>query len=228
LVKKVETRLCTSVGADSPEELAKMASLALSLGSDLVELRVDRLKAGATSRELEAQLSGLVERAVITVRSPREGGSFGGGEAQRLALISRLAEMGPAYIDIELATAKAHKKWTASLPGEVERIVSWHDFNGTPALRRLRSISKEELGYGSLAKVVTTAKSIDDNLTTLAVCGERPGKIISFCMGELGTVSRVLSMRMGAPLVYASIPNEAVAPGQLSISTMRKLRSMVA
>ena len=35
-------------------------------------------------------------------------------------------------------------------------------------------------------------------------------------------------MKMDAPIAYASLPNEAVAPGQLSISTMRKLRSMVA
>ena len=75
--------------------------------------------------------------------------------------------------------------------------------------------------------MVTTATSVDDNLTTLALCRDEPGRIVSFCMGELGTVSRVLSMSMGAPIVYASIPNEAVAPGQLSISTMRRLRSMV-
>jgi 3-dehydroquinate dehydratase len=46
-------------------------------------------------------------------------------------------------------------------------------------------------------------------------------------MGTLGMVSRVVSMRVGAPLAYASIPDETVAPGQLSISMMRKLRGMV-
>jgi 3-dehydroquinate dehydratase len=35
-------------------------------------------------------------------------------------------------------------------------------------------------------------------------------------------------MRMGAPLAYASLPGEAVAPGQLSVTTMNKLRRMVA
>ena len=65
-------------------------------------------------------------------------------------------------------------------------------------------------------------------VATLALCADRPGKVISFCMGALGTVSRVVSMRVGAPLAYASIPNAEVAPGQLSISTMRRLRSMVA
>jgi 3-dehydroquinate dehydratase I len=225
--KRLEPQLCTSVGADSPKELARKASLAFSLGSDLVELRIDRLTKGASPQELEAELSIFAERAIFTVRPSREGGGFRGSEAQRLDLISRLTELRPAYLDIELATAKENEKWVKSLPKDVRRIVSWHDFKGTPELQELRSTREEELGRGSLAKVVTTATRVDDNLTTLTLCAEAPGKVVSFCMGELGTVSRVVSMRLGAPLAYASIPNESVAPGQLSISTMRRLRDMV-
>ncbi len=192
-----------------------------------MEFRIDRLTSGTSPRELEAKLSAFAERAIFTVRSSREGGGFKGSEARRLELISRLAELRPAYLDIELATAKENLRWLNSLPKDVERIVSWHDFKGTPPLGSLRSICEEELGHGSVAKVVTTATSLDDNLTTLTLCGDEPGKIVAFCMGELGAVSRVVSMSVGAPLVYASIPNEAVAPGQLSISMMRRLRSMV-
>ncbi len=224
--KRVETRLCTSVGAGSVGQLARKATLALSLGTDLVELRIDKLT-GDPSGDLETKLSSLSERAIITVRSRREGGSFSGSEAERLELISRLAKMGPAFVDIELATAKENRIWVEAMPRRVRRIVSWHDFEGTPDLARLRTVSKEALGHGSIAKVVTTATSVDDNTRTLALCEEKPGKVISFCMGELGTVSRVTSMRLGAPIAYASLPGEAVAPGQLSISTMQTLRRMV-
>jgi 3-dehydroquinate dehydratase type I len=219
--------LCASVGADSSRGLAKKASLAFSLGSDLVELRIDRLT-GDAPRDLESDLSRFARRAIVTVRSRREGGSYTGSEAERLLLISRLAEMSPAYIDVELDTAKANKKWADSLPEDVEKIVSWHDFGRTPALKALRAVCDEELARGSIAKVITTAKVIDDNLTTLTLCGDIPGKVVSFCMGELGMISRVLSMRLGTPLVYASLPNEPVAPGQLSIPVMRGLRRMVA
>jgi 3-dehydroquinate dehydratase-1 len=225
--KRVETQLCTSVGADSPQGLAKRATLAFSLGSDLVEFRIDRLTRDVSPGELEAQLSAFARRAIFTVRSGREGGAFGGSEAQRLSLMSRLAEMGPAYLDVELSTAKENGEWLESLPTGVERIASWHDFKKTPRLEALRAIREEELEYGALAKVVTTAKSADDNLTTLSLCADEPKKTISFCMGGLGTLSRVVSMRLGSPLAYVSIPNEAVAPGQLSISTMRALRRMV-
>lgn len=226
--KKVETQLCTSVSADSVQELASKAELAFSLGSDLVEFRVDRMTKSASPRDLEAELSVFARRAIFTVRSSKEGGGFKGSEGKRLALISRLAEMGPAYVDIELATAKENEKWARSLPREVRRVVSWHDFQGTPALETLRPICEQELALGSLAKVVTTATDVDDNITTLTLCRDRPGEAVAFCMGELGMVSRVASMRMGAPLAYASIPGDAVAPGQLSIPTMRTLRSMVA
>ena len=226
--RKSETRLCTSLSADSPGELASKAELAFSLGSDLVEFRIDRLTKEDTPRELEAELSVFAKRAVFTVRPSGEGGAFKGGEARRLDLISRLAAMEPAYVDIELATAKANQKWARSLPDGVGKIVSWHDFDATPEIRVLRPICKEELAHGSVAKVVTTAASVEDNLTTLALCRDDPGKTVSFCMGGLGTISRVVSMRLGAPLAYAALPNEAVAPGQLSISAMRELRSMVA
>lgn len=191
-----------------------------------MELRIDRLTLESGPRELEAELSAFARRAVITVRSRSEGGGFEGSEADRLDMISRLAKVGQAYLDIELATAKSNPKWLKSLPKGVERIVSWHDFRGTPKLPALERICEEELAYGSLAKVVTTAKSVDDNVTTLELCTRNPGKAVSFCMGELGSVSRVVSMRT-APLVYASIPNEAVAPGQFSISAMIRLRRMV-
>ena len=225
--RKLVPQICTSVGADSLPELARKGSLAYSLGSDLVEFRIDKLAKGSTPRELENELSLFAERAVFTVRAKREGGAFLGSEAQRLDLISRLADIRPAYMDIELSTATANASWRKSLPGDVQKIVSWHDFKGTPSLQSLRSKAAQELDLGSLAKVVTTARSAEDNVTTLTLCRDRPGRIVSFCMGELGTVSRVVSMAIGTPLVYASIPNEAVAPGQLSITTMRRLRSMV-
>jgi len=225
---KVRPLLCASVGADSLRELAKKATLAFALGSDLVELRIDRLAGDDHPRELEAALSRFARKAILTVRSRREGGGFRGGEEERLRLISRLAEMRPAYIDVELATAKANKRWVDSLPEEVERIVSWHDFQGTPSLKALRAVREKELGHGTVAKVVTTARRVEDNLTTLALCLEKPGKVVSFCMGELGTVSRVVSMSLGAPLAYASLPSEPVAPGQLSIPVMKALRSMAA
>ena len=225
---KTRTKLCTSISADSPEEMAAKASHALSLGSDLVEFRVDRLSGGISLKEVESKLRRFSRKAVVAIRSPEEGGSFQGKEEERLGMIARLAAMRPAYVDIELSAAKANEAWLRSLPRGTKRIISWHDFRSTPNVATLLSTCKEALKYGQVVKIATMATSVEDNLSTLEVCGKRPGRVVAFCMGEMGVVSRVLSMRMKAPLAYASLPNDAVAPGQLSVSTMRRLRSLVA
>ena len=80
---------------------------------------------------------------------------------------------------------------------------------------------------GAVAKVVTTAKSVDDNATTLRLCSEFPGRVVSFCMGELGLPSRLMSMFFQSPILYSALPNEPVAPGQLSIQTMLAFRSLI-
>lgn len=222
------TRLCTSIVADTPEEMAAKASQAFSLGSDLVEFRIDSLSGGISVKEVESRLKRYARRAVLTVRSAREGGGFQGNDGERLGIISRLSGLRPAFIDVELVTARENQEWLKSLPRSAKRIVSWHDFRATPSLPELLQISKEGLKYGAVVKIVTTANSVEDNLTALALCEKRPGKVVAFCMGEQGVISRVLSMAVKAPIAYASLPNAAVAPGQLSVSTMKRLRGMVA
>lgn len=226
--RKLGTRICTSISADTPEEMAKKASAAFSMGSDLVEFRVDTLAGGVSQRELERELSKFMRRAVMTVRAEGEGGSFHGSESQRLDLIARLAGMRPAYLDVELSTARSNPEWVRALPKKVERIVSWHDFSGTPALKDLKEIRKEAMGYGALAKVVTTARTPEDNLAAISLCDVDPRRTISFCMGDLGAVSRVVAMRLRSPIAYAALPGDAVAPGQLAVSAMKALRGMVA
>ncbi len=208
--------------------MARKASVALSAGSELVEFRVDRLEGGNALNDIMRTLSPFARKAILTVRSSQEGGGFKGSESARLELISRLAELRPAYIDIELTAAKENKSWLESLPRRTRTIISWHNFSRTPDQPQLEAICEEGLGIGTLAKIVTTATKVEDNIATLALCKRGGGRVIAFCMGDLGTLSRVLSMRMGAPIVYASLPNEAVAPGQISVSTMTKLRGMVA
>jgi 3-dehydroquinate dehydratase I len=204
--------------------MAQKASLAFALGTDYVEFRIDRLRRPSAS--IAKELSRFARKCVITVRSGKEGGSFAGGEGERLELISRLARMRPAYLDVELSTVRANAAWWKSLPRGSKRIVSWHDFKRTPGARTLKGIRDDALKAGDVAKLVSTATKAEDNLTMLSLCAGAPGRVIAFCMGEKGAISRVLSLRSGSPLVYAALPNEAVAPGQLSITTMKRLKRL--
>ena len=79
--------VCTTVAAKTSAKLAEKAARALSLGTDLVELRVDLL-AGIEMQGLAPALAPLAGRSVLTVRRREEGGGFAGGESERLALIA--------------------------------------------------------------------------------------------------------------------------------------------
>lgn len=219
-------KTCTTIAANHSDAMAKKAGMAFALGTDLVELRIDRLLK-VSSATIVKKLGHLAKKSVLTVRSKDEGGNFWGTESERLETISELAAMKPAYLDVELETAKANRGWLKELPPGTRKILSWHDFKGTPDLDKLRAVRKEAAAYGKIVKIVTMAKRAEDNITVLKLYDEDPKGLIAFCMGASGTASRMVSFQLGSPIVYASLPGEPVAPGQLSIVTVNTLKMMM-
>ncbi len=214
-------RLCTSITAKSVEEMARKAERSFDLGSELVEFRIDHID-NPMSEEILEGLAHYADRAVLTVRSKDQGGSFEGTEERRVKLLLELCAMRPAYVDIELETARSE------VAGKFARkartlIISWHDFRGTPVPSKLARKYSEARELG-IAKIVTFAKTQDDNLRVLSLYrGGRRRDLIAFCMGEKGAISRVFSLYAGSPICYAALPGEKVAPGQLSIVEMKEL-----
>lgn len=217
-------RVCTTITGKTPAEVATKAALAFRLGTDIVEFRVDHVEDHSAS--LAKVIETYSERAVVTVRTKAEGGRYRGSEEQRLAVISELARLQPLYIDVELSTAKANLDWFATLPRTIKKIVSWHDFTGTPSLLVLGRARVEAAKLGDVAKVVTMSRGERDNLRVLKLYGQDPRKLVAFCMGDLGTVTRIESLRLGSPVVYAALPGDPAAPGQLSVSTLAGMKVM--
>jgi 3-dehydroquinate dehydratase type I len=217
-------KVCTTIAAKTSEEMGRKAALAFALGSDLVEFRVDMLDE-APSSTVEG-LRRFARKAIITVRRKDEGGGFMGSEAERLALISELSGLKPLYVDVELSTVVENPEWFGSLERAPKKITSWHDFAGTPGLSALRKARKSAGAHGDVVKIVTTAKKVEDNGRVLRLYEDEPEALIAFCMGEAGTASRLASLQLGSPVTYAALPNEPVAPGQLSVSTVAGLKKL--
>ena len=80
-----------------------------------------------------------------------------------------------------------------------------------------------------ICKVVTTAHSFQDNLTVLQLIAEFPkSKMVSFAMGPLGSVSRILCPLVGGYFTYASIEEgKESASGQITVRDLRKLYEVV-
>ena len=216
------TRICTSLSGRTCLELAEKAREALAKGTDLVEFRIDLLRPIITD-EIRSKLSGFSGRSVLTVRPAAEGGRFDGKESQRLALIRRLAELRPAYFDVELRTLEAAPGLASERLGK-NIIVSWHDLVRTPGRARLLSILSRAAPYGGLSKVVTTANSSTDNLNVLSLYDEPGPAPIAFCMGTDGLFSRVMAMERSSPIAYASLAGERTAQGQLPLNYMLAIR----
>jgi 3-dehydroquinate dehydratase type I len=219
-------KLCTSIFSDSCEEMAKKAARALSLGSDLIEFRLDSLYSTSLDDILK-RLRLYFDKSILTVRPASEGGGYRGDEVSRIQLMSKLAQFSPLFIDVELRAIEKAGGHFVNLDSS-RRIVSWHETAGTPSYRTLRKKVVQAANHGGIVKIVTLARTVDDNVNVLSLYSMvEKGRLIAFCMGKLGTASRVISMRLGSPLVYCSLPGEDSVPGQLPVTVMKKLMELL-
>ncbi|MHC4915497.1 MAG: shikimate dehydrogenase [Planctomycetota bacterium] len=204
-------KVCAALNvADTDAALAAMRK-AKAAGADLVELRLDLMEDFDLGRMLDYRPL----PAIVTYRRKDQGGGRDCEESERLAVLSRALELGAEYVDLEAGSEAGLKR-----SGRGRVIVSHHDFEGFPA----------DLGavYDDLAsreadvvKIAVTAEHPLDCLPLYDLCRRSKKPLIALAMGECGTASRVLSLRFGAFLSYASSPaGKGTAPGQIDVAEM--------
>jgi len=197
--------------------------------SDLFEIRLDYLEE-INYRELKKLKIKTSKPFIFTNRKKEEGGKFLGAEEQRIEILARALDCSPEYVDIELNTQieirdSFIKK--ASATGS-NILVSYHNFERTPSIAELeKTLLNIKATFCDYAKIVTTAESKDDikklfNLYFIHK-SEKP-KLIAFCMGNIGKISRVSCLAMGAPFTYAAqTENKETAPGQIAIIKLKNI-----
>ena len=206
------------LSADPPLDAQLRAAQAA--GADLVELRVDHIANVPAVRVLLTQPRALP--VIVTVRSAAEVGAWTGNEADRVALLEKLAELRPDYIDIEYAAWRRFPH-VQSAVRTTRLILSHHDLAGTPAdldliLDNLAATPAEVI------KAVFTARDATDACRVLAQLRGRAAHrpTIALAMGEAGLATRVLARKFGAFLTFASLhPEGQSAPGQPTIGELR-------
>ena len=185
--------------------------------ADLIELRVDYLR----NLELPLLLQNRKKPFIVTNRKKEEGGQYRGEERERLGVLQEAIDLGADYIDVELATQRSWLQDLVRNKGGTQVILSFHDFRRTPSLKELQRISWRMIQLGAdVVKVVPFARSWEDNLNILSLipfAKKRKQKIVAFCMGEKGKLSRIFSPFLGAAWTYASLSQSRTsAPGQLT------------
>ncbi len=214
---------CVSVAEATPE--SALASLESSLeSSGYAELRLDYLNGGAAATTLLESARPYLDRTVCTLRPAREGGRFAGTEAERVGLLEEISGYRPYLLDVELATFRANPGLRDRLDADI--LVSWHDFERTPAIPSLRRRLNLMRGYSSHVKMATMARSTRDVAAILGLYAFRgDATLVAFAMGEMGRFSRICSLYLGCPIMYVSL-GEAVAPGQYSLAEIRRIESL--
>jgi 3-dehydroquinate dehydratase-1 len=223
-----KTMVCTSLKCKNNFELKNKISKAFDLGSDYVEIRLDYFKK-IDIENFKKIVKPFSNKCILTYRL---NGNFNKRIEKKKSIIKELIELKPAFIDIEEKYYKKILDLIKHIKNEnIKLIISWHNFNGTPSINKLKEIFEKIKEHGDIYKIVTNAKSINDNYKILSLYdylnSNEKNKLIAFCMGEKGLISRILCVFAGAPFTYASLFNQKTAPGQLSIIEMRKIYEII-
>ncbi|MSR56696.1 MAG: shikimate dehydrogenase [Planctomycetaceae bacterium] len=205
--------ICVSLGRTRHKMVLAEHQALAERGAKLVELRLDWLSRVPDLGRL------LVDRptpVIVTCRRPRDKGLWRFTEEQRQTLLRSAIVAGADYVDLEEDIATDIRRY-----GPTKRIISYHNFDETPAdiadiHARLAKLDAD------IVKIVTMANSPADNVRMLQLVRGAASLTVGFCMGEFGLPSRILTGRYGAPFTYATFHRERqMAPGQPTFDEMR-------
>ncbi len=204
--------ICVSIGRSRHKHMMAEHRHLVEQGAEMVELRLDYVSSRVNIQRL------IKERpcpVVVTVRREQDGGKYSGSEEARQVMLREAIANGVEYVDLEEDIA-------ADIPrfGNTKRIVSYHNLRNTPDnLRELHD--RMATLDADIIKIATMANHPHDNLRVLEMMQESDVPTIGMCMGDIGTPSRILGAKFGAPFTYATFHHErALAPGQLSFDQM--------
>jgi len=184
---------------------------------EMAEIRLDLT--GFNIEEIEKVFS-LPKKLVATLRPDKC------SDEERIIKLKTAIKAGAKYVDLEFESPEDYRK---ELIGYAHRnnsdvIISYHNFKNTPDTYILNKTLKDCFNYGAdLAKIVTTAVVNMDNAKILSLYNN-PGRIIAFCMGEMGKLTRIIAPFLGAEFTFAAMDEgDATAPGQIKYSDMKSI-----
>ncbi len=186
--------------------------------ADVLEFRLDYLP--VIDLDQIKQLQAIAHKPVLfTLRKPQQGGVYKGDEAERLQLIEKLITLKPDYLDIEHDVPLEFCQKLKALSPQTQLICSYHNFINAPD--DLSDILQHMINpVFSIYKIITTATSILDTLRVIDFVKNHSEQyqLISHAMGEVGVTSRLLGKIFGNYFTYASVNEENIAPGLITLN----------
>ncbi|HEY4786317.1 MAG TPA: type I 3-dehydroquinate dehydratase [Bacteroidales bacterium] len=197
--------ICVSLAGISFQECVKWIAK-----TEFAEVRIDQLD---LSDDQFGSLFAMKKKTIATCRPGKD-------DDQRLALLKLAIESGAGYVDIEYESDPTFRNELLNYAHSHQTIaiISYHNFDLTPSAKELNDIIEQSFNWGAdRVKLATTPQSLADCARMMSLY-EKHDNLIAFCMGKIGTITRVAAPLLGAEFTYAAINKTlATAPGQLTV-----------
>ncbi len=206
--------ICAVIGRTRHRMMQMEIHEAAKRGAKLIELRLDYL---AKPPDFKRLLDKKPCPIIVTIRRPEDGGRWKGSEDERLMLLRQAVVAGFDYVDLEIDTCDKIRRF-----GNVKRIVSYHNFQETPA--DIDDIYKKMCDIDAdIVKIAVMSQKPGDNIRVLNLLKNACKPTVALCMGEIGQCTRILNARQGSPFTYATFnPERAIVPGMIPYKELRK------
>ena len=221
-------KLIVSVMPRSIEE-AQAIDVLRYQDADIIEWRADFLPKEAILQVAPAIFEKFAGRELVfTLRTRAEGGQIELSSEEYVQMIKEVAQLyQPDYIDFEYFNYKDVFDQMLDFPNLV---LSYHNFQETP--ENLMEILSELTSLNpKIVKISVMANTEQDvldlmNFTRGFKTLNPEQEYVTISMGKVGKVSRITSDVTGSSWSFASL-DEASAPGQISLSSMTKIREIL-
>ena len=199
------------------------------IDADIIGWRADFLPKEAILQVAPAIFEKFAGRELLfTLRTRAEGGEIDLDSAEYVQIIKDVAQLyQPEYIDFEYFS---HKDVFEEMLDFPNLVLSYHNFQETPdnmmeILSELTSLTPKVVKVSVMAH---TEQDVLDlmNFTRGFKTLNPEQEYVTISMGKVGKVSRITSDVTGSSWSFASL-DEASAPGQISLSSMKKIREIL-
>lgn len=211
--------ICISVTPVS-RTFAKVDLLNAQGQCDLIELCLDKL---VKEPDVKDMLDGISKPVLVSCRRKEDGGSFDGTDEQRMMLLRQAILAGPAYIELDYATAQSIPRF-----GKTKRVISYTSLN-------------KPFGPAEIDEIFTEAKQINGDIVKFtwptptleaawpllaAVAKKHELPAVGLGLGPAGAAFSLLGRKYGSPWMYAALEKGMEAyDGQLTVSELDDIYS---
>jgi 3-dehydroquinate dehydratase / shikimate dehydrogenase len=201
--------ICITIAQESRHLLLADMLNAVTMGADLLEVRLDCLEKAPNFHDM---LAAKRKPLLFSCRRPQDGGFWKGTEEERLMLLRQAIMSKADYVEIEYDIADQIRPFPGS-----QRVISYTNVNKMPSA--IGDIYDDMLELKpDVIKLTVRAKTPEEAWPLVQIVGKQKVPTVVVGLGRSGMMLAVLGRKIGAPWTTAALERGMEAyPGQPTI-----------